>query len=78
MGARHVVLLTPSKSSCLTQLLSCKQTAPLTPFRINTCKSVTKQKTLTIFGMNTYKKIGGGGYESTEAKEVRRERIARA
>ena len=32
-----------------------------TPFRINTCKSVTKQRTLTIFGMNTYKKHRGRG-----------------
>ena len=33
----------------------------LTPFRINTCKSVSKQTTLTIFRMNTYKKQGEGG-----------------
>ncbi len=32
------------------------------PFRINTCKSVSKQTTLTIFRMNTYEKTGGGGY----------------
>jgi hypothetical protein len=37
--------------------------SPLTTFRINTCKSVSKQKTLTPFGINTYKK--GGGDEST-------------
>jgi hypothetical protein len=35
---------------------------PLTTFRINTCKSVTKQTTLTIFRMNTYVKTGGGVY----------------
>ena len=29
--------------------------------RINTCKSVSKQKTSTPFGINTYKKQGGGG-----------------
>ncbi len=34
---------------------------PITSFRINTCKSVTKQTTLTIFRMNTYKKQGEGG-----------------
>src|SRR5260221_8455897 len=28
----------------------------LTPFRINTCKSVSKQRTLTTFRMNTYGK----------------------
>jgi hypothetical protein len=30
-------------------------------FRIRTCKSVSKQRTSTPFGMNTYKKIGGRG-----------------
>ena len=34
---------------------------PLTTFRINTCKSVSKQTTLTSFRMNTYEKRGGGG-----------------
>ncbi len=33
----------------------------LTTFRINTCKSVSKQKTLTIFRINTYEKRGEGG-----------------
>src|SRR5258708_25246079 len=32
----------------------------LTTFRINTCKSVSKQRTLTIFRMNTYEKQGEG------------------
>jgi hypothetical protein len=32
-----------------------------TPFRINTCKSVTKQTTLTLFRINTYEKHGGRG-----------------
>jgi hypothetical protein len=36
-------------------------TSTLTTFRINTCKSVSKQSTLTTFRMNTYKKMGGGG-----------------
>ncbi len=31
------------------------------PFRINTCKSVSKQTTLTIFRINTYEKTGGRG-----------------
>ena len=35
---------------------------PLTPFRMNTCRSVSKQRTLTTFRMNTYAKTGGGGY----------------
>jgi hypothetical protein len=30
-------------------------------FRINTCKSVSKQMPLTPFRMNTYEKQGGGG-----------------
>jgi hypothetical protein len=30
-------------------------------FRINTCKSVSKQMTLTLFRMYTYEKWGGGG-----------------
>ena len=29
-------------------------------FRINTCKSESKQKTLTLFRMNTYEKQGEG------------------
>jgi len=33
----------------------------LTPFRINTCKSVSKQATLTPFRINTYEKRGGRG-----------------
>jgi hypothetical protein len=33
----------------------------LTPFRINTCKSVSKQTTLTLSRINTYKKTGEGG-----------------
>jgi len=33
----------------------------INPFRINTCKSVSKQTTLSIFRINTYEKTGGGG-----------------
>ncbi len=36
MPARHVVLLTPAKSSGLLQLPSRQHPAPVTPFRINT------------------------------------------
>jgi hypothetical protein len=35
--------------------------SPLTTFRMNTCKSVSKQSTLTTFRMNTYVKRGEGG-----------------
>jgi len=34
----------------------------VSPFRMNTCKSVSKQRTLTPFRMNTYEKQGGRGY----------------
>ncbi len=34
---------------------------PLTTFRINTCKSVSKQTTLSSFRINTYEKTGEGG-----------------
>src|SRR6266404_7342814 len=37
------------------------ETATLTTFRINTCKSVSKQMTLTTFRINTYAKPGGRG-----------------
>src|SRR5713226_1107081 len=37
------------------------ETATLTTFRINTCKSVSKQRTLTPFRINTYEKHRGGG-----------------
>ncbi len=33
----------------------------VTPFRINTCKSVSKQRTSTTFRMNTYEKTRGVG-----------------
>ena len=31
------------------------------PFRFNTCKSLSKQTTLTLIGINTYEKQGRGG-----------------
>jgi hypothetical protein len=37
---------------------------PLSTFRMNTCESVSKQRTLTIFRMNTYVKRGEGGYRA--------------
>ncbi len=46
------------------------KTAPLTTFRINTCKSVSKQRTLTLFRINTYEKQGRG-YPSTSAPRSR-------
>ena len=39
----------------------CKNIETATTFRINTCKSVSKQTTLTTFRMNTYAKRGEGG-----------------
>jgi hypothetical protein len=38
-----------------------RKEAALTTFRMNTCKSVSKQKTLSIFRMNTYVKPGEAG-----------------
>ena len=35
--------------------------SPLSTFKINTCKSVSKQRTLSPSRMNTYVKPGGGG-----------------
>ncbi len=49
----------PPKSS--SPLATRHSPLPLTPFRINTCKSVSKQRTLTTFRMNTYAKQGEGG-----------------
>src|SRR5260370_7228317 len=37
----------------------------ISPFRINTCKSVSKQRTSTSFRMNTYEKPPGGGGASS-------------
>ncbi len=41
---------------------------PLTTFRMNTCKSVSKQRTLSTFRMNTYAKPGGGGPQTRSAR----------
>src|SRR5713226_5260322 len=56
----------PRRGSCLSRAhfaKGCKdtETATLTTSRINTCKSVSKQRTLTPFRINTYKKTGEGG-----------------
>jgi hypothetical protein len=45
---------------------------PLTTFRINTCKSVSKQSPLTTFRMNTYEKQGGGGVPSPFVRQRRK------
>jgi hypothetical protein len=37
-------------------------------FRTNTYKSVSKQMTLSVFGMNTYAKPGGGAVMAKEDK----------
>src|SRR5712691_12845157 len=48
---------------------------PVSPFRMNTCESVSKQRTLTSFRMNTCEKTGGGGWgyqlESTQHSRSR-------
>jgi hypothetical protein len=38
-----------------------RRRSSISPFRMNTCKSVSKQTTLTPFRMNTYAKPGGEG-----------------
>ena len=55
LGLR-TLLYPPWRDSC------CKntETTILTTFRINTCKSVSKQMTLTSFRINTYEKHRGG------------------
>jgi hypothetical protein len=55
----------PGKITCK-RILSAKNSArapasPLSTFRMNTCKSVSKQRTLSPFRMNTYAKTGGRG-----------------
>jgi hypothetical protein len=47
----------------------------LTTFRINTCKSVSKQTTLSPFRMNTYAKPGGGGHTSATTSRSLRLRV---
>jgi len=48
-------------SRCIFPRLTHKTLPRVTTFRMNTCKSVSKQKTLSPFRMNTYAKGGGGG-----------------
>src|SRR3984893_5607138 len=55
----------PGKITCK-RILSAKNSArapaiPLSTFRINTCKSVSKQRTLSPSRMNTYAKTRGRG-----------------
>ena len=50
----------------LTLMAQPKNRAPLSIFRMNTRKSVTKQTTLTFFRMNTYAKTGGGSPPRTD------------
>src|SRR6266851_6514753 len=45
-------------------------TEALTTFRINTCKSVSKQRTLTSFRINTCEKPRGGGTPLTASGKV--------
>jgi hypothetical protein len=55
--------ITPSKGpECPHRVAPLTQRAPilLSTFRMNTCKSVTKQRTLSLFRMNTYAETGGG------------------
>jgi hypothetical protein len=60
MGARYAVLLTPSKPSGLTQLLSCQQIAPVSPLE-SALLEVFILKSLKFFRINTYEKHRGRG-----------------
>jgi len=46
--------------------------APINTFKMNTCKSVSKQRTLTSFRMNTYAKRGGRGVSLLTQERERR------
>src|ERR1700676_889159 len=48
-------------SRCVFPRSNHKAPPHVTTFRMNTCKSVSKQSTLTTFRMNTYEKPRGGG-----------------
>jgi hypothetical protein len=49
-----------SRLSRLAKATKDAESAIVTTFRINTCKSVSKQTTLTTFRINTYEKPGEG------------------
>jgi hypothetical protein len=66
MRARHAVLLTPSKSSCPAQLLSCKQTASITLLE-STLVEVFILNNLNLFRINTYEKHRGEGGRPSRA-----------
>src|SRR5258708_18323296 len=65
LAPHHPLFLRPSPRSA--RICSPALAAP-TSFRINTCKSVTKQTTLTLFRINTYEKRGGWG--SSKALQI--------
>src|SRR5258708_5412447 len=54
----------PANLSILTLGSRAARLYAITPFRINTCKSVSKQRTLSAFKINTYEKPRGGGAPS--------------
>ena len=67
-SASHLTPFLPSFPGKITykRILSAKNSArapasPLSTFRMNTCESVSKQRTLSTSRMNTYAKTGGGG-----------------
>src|SRR6202163_4039882 len=66
--ASHLTPFPPTFPGKITskRILSAKNSAsaraiPLSTFRMNTCKSVSKQRTLSPSRMNTYAKTGGRG-----------------
>src|SRR6266403_4280856 len=50
-----------SQGSHLARVSKYAEPTTVTTFKVNTCKSVSKQRTLTLSRINTYKKRGEGG-----------------
>ncbi len=74
-SASHLTPFLPSFPGKITykRILSAKNSArapasPLSTFRMNTCESVSKQRTLSTSRMNTYAKTGGGGSNATMSR----------
>ena len=51
----------PRRDRTLRGAANMAEPATVTTFKVNTCKSVSKQRTLTLSRINTYKKRGEGG-----------------
>src|SRR5260370_40658789 len=63
-----------ASSRAVSSLRVVQHIARLTSFRINTCKSVSKQRTLTPFRINTYEKHRGRGVVRLTSSSAFREK----